>query len=62
MKIDSDKIIDCSKMNPPGVKVLSGNNGPENKNNDAGDAGSATYSGFSADRLNDEFAGILSFN
>jgi hypothetical protein len=46
---------------PPGVKALSENNGSQNKNGDNGD-GSATYSGFSADRLNDEFSGILSFN
>jgi hypothetical protein len=45
-----------------GVKVLSGNNDSQNKNiGDNGD-GPPTYSGFSADRLNDEFAGILSFN
>ncbi len=33
----------------------------KNKNGNNGD-GPATYSGFSTDRLNDEFAGILSFN
>jgi hypothetical protein len=59
---EPDKIIDFSKMHqPPGVKVLSGNNGSQNKNGNNG-GGSATYSGFSADRLNDEFSGILSFN
>ncbi len=47
---------------PPGVKVLSGNNGSQNKKNDANGGGSATYSEFSDKRLNDEFAGILSFN
>jgi hypothetical protein len=44
-----------------GVKVLSGNNASQNKNDNNGD-GPPAYSGFSADRLNDEFAGILSFN
>jgi len=49
-------------MNQQGVKVLSENNGSQNKNiGDNGD-GSATYSGFSADRLNDGFSGILSIN
>jgi hypothetical protein len=42
---------------PPGVKVLSGNNGSQNKKIGDGGDGSATYSGFPADRLNDEFRG-----
>ena len=63
MKIDSDKIIDFDKMHQAmDVKVLSGNNGPENKNNGDRNAGSANYSGFSADRLTNEISGILSFN
>ncbi len=60
---EPDKIIDFSKMNrPPGVKVLSGNNGSQNKNIGDNGGGSANYSEFSDKRLNDEFAGILSFN
>ena len=49
-------------MNQQGVKVLSENIGPQNKNiGDNGD-GLATYSEFFDKRLNDEFSGILSFN
>ena len=48
-------------MYQQGVKALSENNGYQKKFGDNGD-GSATYSGFSADRLNDEFAGKSSFN
>ena len=34
---EPDKMIDFSKMHrPPGVKVLSGNNGSQNKNGDNG--------------------------
>ena len=48
-------------MNQQGVKVLSWNNGSQNKKiGDNGDA-PTTYSEFSDKRLNDEFAGILSF-
>ena len=43
------------------LKLLSENNGYKNKNiGDNGDA-PAIYSEFSDKRLNDEFAGILSF-
>ena len=43
------------------LKLLSENNGYKNKNiSDDGDA-PTTYSEFSDKRLNDEFAGILSF-
>jgi hypothetical protein len=50
-------------MNQPrGVKVLSGNNGSQNKNiGDNGD-GSATYSEFSTEKLIEDFQGILTFN
>ena len=59
---EPDKTIDFSKMHqPPGVNALSGNNGSQNKNGNNGD-GTPACSGFSADRLNDGFAGILSFN
>ena len=59
---EPDKTIDFSKMHqPPGVKVLSENNGSQNKNGDNGD-GPPAYSGFSSERLNDGFAGILSFD
>ncbi len=47
---------------PPGVKVLSGNNGSQNKKIGGGGDGSANYSEFSADRLAEEFSGMLSFN
>ncbi len=47
---------------PPGVKVLSGNNGSQNKKIGDGGDGSANYSEFSAERLTDEISGILSFN
>jgi hypothetical protein len=47
---------------PPGVKVLSENNGSQNKKNGDNGDGPAAYSGFSLERLDDEFAGILSFN
>ena len=50
-----------STMHQPGVKVLIGNNGSQKKIGANGD-GSATYSGISTERLNDEFWGILSFN
>ena len=60
---EPDKIIDFPKMHrPPGVKVLSGNNGSQNKKIGDGGDGSANYSEFSDKRLNNEFAGILSFN
>jgi hypothetical protein len=60
---EPDKIIDFPKMHrPPGVKVLSGNNGPENKKIGDNGGGSANYSEFSADRLTEEISGILSFN
>ena len=59
---EPDKIIDFPKMHrPPGVKALSENNGSQNKNVDNGD-GPAAYSGFSSERLNDGFAGRLSFD
>ena len=54
---DLDKIIHFSNMNQQGVKVLGANNGSQNKNGNNGD-GTATYSGFPADRLNDELSGI----
>jgi hypothetical protein len=41
--------------------VLSENNGSQNKNGDNGD-GPPAHFGFSLDRLNDGFAGILSFD
>ena len=47
---------------PPGVKVLSGNNGSQNKKNDTNGGGPPAYSGLSADRLNNELLGILSFD
>jgi hypothetical protein len=59
---DPDKIIDFSRMNQPGVKVLSGNNGHQNKNISDNGHGSAKNSGYSTDRLNDDLSGILSFN
>ena len=45
-----------------GVKVLSGNNGSQNKNIGVNGDGPPAYSEFSENRLKDEFAGILSFN
>ena len=60
---DSDKIIDFSKMHQSlGVKVLSENNGLENKDVGNNGAGSPNNSDYAADRLTDEFSGILSFN
>jgi hypothetical protein len=47
---------------PPGVKVLSENNGSQNKNIGGNGSGTVAYSEFSADRLTDEISGILSFN
>jgi len=45
-----------------GVKVLSENNGFENKNVGDNWDGSASYSEISAERLTEELSGILSFN
>ncbi len=59
---DQDKIIHFSNMNQQGVKVLSGNNGSQNKKIGDGGDGSANYSEFSEKKLNDEFAGIFTLN
>jgi hypothetical protein len=60
---DRDKIIDFSKMHQAlGVKALSENNAFENKNIGDNGGGSSTCSEYSADRLTEEFSGILSFN
>jgi len=45
-----------------GVKVLSENNGFENKNVGDNCDGSASNSKYPVDRLTEEFSGILSFN
>ena len=49
-------------MNQQGVKALSENNGSQNKNTGDNGGASAIYSGLSADRLNNELLGILSFD
>ncbi len=56
-EIDPDKIIDFSKMNQQGVKVLSENNDSRNKNIGDNGGGSVTYSEGSPDRLTDRFRG-----
>jgi hypothetical protein len=45
---------------PPGVKVLSGNNGSQNKKNGDNGDGPAAYSEFFEEGFNDEIKKILS--
>ena len=59
---DLHKRIDFSKMNQAlGIKVLSGENGSQNKKGNGGD-GTAPCSEFSTEKLYDEFDGMLTFN